>query len=123
MSTVHFALAYMPSVGASGRGMPIPSSIMIDDQIMSTTGATTITVPGNSAGVTGQTLFETAIAWIVTVSGGSVFVKFGPTGEGSPIASTPSPSDNTGSWLVLDGQTREFAARGGDKAHWIEAGF
>jgi len=43
-------------------------------------------------------------AWVITVTGNSVFVKFG---RGTPVATDQDI-------LILDGQTREFWARPGD---------
>ncbi len=43
--------------------------------------------------------------WVITVSGGDVWVKFGA----SPTAAAGDE------WLINDGQTREFKARAGDK--------
>ncbi len=43
--------------------------------------------------------------WVITVSGGDVWVKFGA----SPTAAAGDD------WLINDGQTREFKALAGDK--------
>lgn len=48
-------------------------------------------------------------AWIITVSGGNVTVKFGA-----------SPEATSQDILILDGQTREFWARPGDTVAIID---
>lgn len=52
-------------------------------------------------------------AWIITVTGGSVYVKFGPTND--------NPTATNQDILILDGQTREFWARPGDTVAIIDA--
>ncbi|MEP1292792.1 MAG: hypothetical protein ABJL56_19190, partial [Nitratireductor sp.] len=49
--------------------------------------------------------------WSITAVGGNVWIKFGA----APVAASGQD------WLVLDGQTREFAATAGDKVAVIDA--
>lgn len=121
MATVHIALAYWTSVSQTNTGLAVPSSRIIADQIMVSSGTsqtTLIACPGDPAGVSQENYHQTTTTWVVTASGGSVYVRFGGT------AATPasSPSDNEGAWLILTGQTRYFTAYPGDTASVIDAG-
>lgn len=127
MATVHIALAYWTSVGQTNTGLAVPSSIPIDTQIIvsaSTSKESSIECPGDPAGITYKAYHQTTTVWVLTVTGGAVYVKFGPAGIAATTpATTPSPSDEVlDSWLILDGQTRAFTAYPGHICTVIDAG-
>ena len=92
MATVHVVLAGASGRSSTGATMPVPNSVP--------TGVDTMTSSASSAqanfnaGASWKGLF-----WSITATGGNVYVAFGA----NPTAAAE------GGWLVLDGQTREFA--------------
>lgn len=92
MATVHVVLAGASGRSSTGSTMPVMNSVE--------TSADTLTSSGTSAqadfnaGTDWQHLF-----WSITATGGNVYAAFGA----DPAAAAES------GWLILDGQTREFA--------------
>lgn len=80
----------------TGYKDPVPSATIVG-------AATPITTSGTSqlADITSESGPYGAF-WVLTVTGGNVWVKFGT----NPVAAAGSD------WLILDGQTREFAIDG-----------
>jgi hypothetical protein len=107
MATAHFVVAQVNSRGLTNAALPIPLSVPMESEAISTSGtsqATTAAVPGTNR-------FSDHV-WIVSVSGGNVWVKFGAT----PTAAAGND------WLIQSGETREFGATvGGEKAAVIDA--
>jgi len=92
MATVHVVLAGASGRSATGATMPVPNSVP--------TGVDTMTSSASSA----QANFNAGsrwegLFWSITATGGNVYVAFG---------SDPTAVTDEG-WLILDGQTREFA--------------
>jgi hypothetical protein len=73
---------------------PVPSAVPFATEVITTTDTSQQSDIYNT-GVYGAY----GSYWIVTASGGDVWVKFG---------SDPTASEGN-DWLILDGQTREFA--------------
>lgn len=91
MATLHVVLARVSSRADTGMTLPTPESVEVDSD--------TVTPSGTSA-VSSLTAADQDV-WIVTAMGGNAWLKFGPD---TPVA----VSDD--GWLIIDGQTRDFAA-------------
>lgn len=91
MATVHVVLSRVRSRGDTGGTLPVLESVP--------SGVDTVTSSGTSA-LSSLTAGD-ADVWNVTASGGAVWLKFGP---GTPVAAADD------GWLLLDGQSRDFAA-------------
>lgn len=89
MATVHITLSSVQSRATTGMTMPVVDSVP--------TATDTMTSSGSSA----QSSITAALGgfWSITATGGNVFAKFG---------SNPTAVTDEG-WLILDGQTRDFA--------------
>lgn len=106
MATVGIALTSVGNIASSGLNavMPTPDSAAYGtDSITSSASSqqSSITVPSD-----GRQYY-----WVVTVSGGDVWVKFGDD---------PTAAAGDG-WLVADTTTRDWSAHGGQKAAIIDA--
>ncbi len=90
MATVHVTLSRVPPNAMYGPVMPVPYGVPV--------GADTLTSSASSslASLTG----EVGQFWSVVVTGGAVYVNFGP---GSPAAGQDA------GWLLLDAASRDFA--------------
>ncbi len=93
-ATVHIVLSAVPNrdrtVGVFTVPMPVALSVPLFSDTKTSSGTSAqsdITAPDANS------------FWSVTVTGGNVFVKFG---------SNPTAASDDG-WLILDGQTRDFA--------------
>jgi len=93
MATVQIVLAGATGRSATGATMPVVNSVPVDADTL-TSGASSAQADFSAPATGWETLF-----WSVTVTGGNVYVRFGA----NPTAVTEE------GWLVLDGQTREFA--------------
>ncbi len=91
MATLHVVLSRVVSRADTGATLPTPESVEVD--------ADTVTPSGTSQ-LSSLTAADQDV-WIVTAMGGSAWLKFG---AGEPVAA----SDD--GWLIVDGQTRDFAA-------------
>ena len=90
MATVHVVLCKVQ--GRNRRTiLPVPDSVPL--------GAKTATSSGSSAEVDVGVKGQPGQFWSVTVTGGNIYARFGA----NPTAVTDE------GWLILDGQTREFA--------------
>lgn len=126
MAQVHFAITTVRTVDQRGESVSLAFSRPLYDELISTSGAaqdTSIVIPGNPDGVANADTHACPYIWVVTASGGNVFVAFGGDDVGGWTPATPSPSDNKAVYLVLDGQTREFGGYPGDRGMVIDAGF
>lgn len=106
MATVDIAIAAAQTRGANGGTLPVYDPVPVDTDLITSSGTsqqTDFTVPAGSYG----------LVWCFTVTGGNVRVKFGD----NPTA----VAAEDGGWLILDGQTRDFAATAGHKAAVITA--
>lgn len=104
MATVHIALVTVPIGSRAGITM-LPDAEPYAQQDITSSGssqATTIACPSGAEGL---------YAWSVTSYGGAVRLTAG---------AAPTATAATG-WIVPDGQTREFAAKGGQKLAVINA--
>ena len=92
MATVHVVLFTCGGKTVKGTEMPVPKSIpaYVDTMASSATSA--------KASINSGSDWKNAF-WSITVSGGNVYARFGT----DPTAVTEE------GWLILDGQTREFA--------------
>lgn len=92
-------------IGVARDTTGLPS--LLDDNYVSAVTAST----GTSAtiGFAAKDYGTNGGAWVITVSGGNILVKFGPT-----------PTATSQDVLILDGQTREFWARPGDTVAIID---
>lgn len=104
MATVHCVLGSCAIGGRAGITR-IPETAAEAAETITSSGASQATTAAAPAGDEGVRF------WSVTAVGGNVWIKFGA----APVAASGQD------WLVLDGQTREFAARGGDKVAVIDA--
>lgn len=95
MATVHVVLAGASGRSATGATMPVPNSVPISADTMTSTASSA--KADFTAGASWQGLF-----WSITATGGNVYVRFGD----DPVAAAED------GWLVLDGQTRDFAVTG-----------
>lgn len=103
MATLHIVLARVAGRAQTGSTLPIPGSVPA--------GSDTVTPSGASA-VSSLEAADRDV-WTVTAMGGSAWLKFG---TGTPVAA----SDN--GWLIIDGQTRDFAAGvAGEKIAYMTA--
>ena len=93
MATVHIVLAGASGRSSTGATMPVMNSVETDADTM------TSSVTSAKSAITAPASAWAGLFWSVTASGGNVYVKFGD----DPTAVTDD------GWLVLDGQTREFA--------------
>ncbi|MDP3853612.1 hypothetical protein [Phenylobacterium sp.] len=91
MATVHVVLARVNGRADTGATMPIPMSQSTADETVTST-VNSVAVPG-LAGELGQ-------CWSLTVTGGNIWARFSSSGDDAGV--------DVG-WLILDGQTREFA--------------
>lgn len=90
MATVHIvnARTFLNSINGPH---PVPSSSPVVKQTITSSGSSQATSISASDGY-----------WVVTASGGNVWIKAGS-----------SPTAEAGNdWLILDGQTRDFAVSG-----------
>lgn len=90
MATVHIVLSKVQGLALTGVTMPVANSVPLysDTKTSSVTSQQSdITAPDTNA------------FWSITATGGNVYVKFG---------SNPTAVTDEG-WLILDGQTRDFA--------------
>lgn len=90
MATVHIVLSKVQGRALTGSTMPVADSVPLFSDTMTSSGTSaqsSITAP------------DTNGFWSITAKDGSVFVKFG---------SNPTAVTDEG-WLILDGQTRDFA--------------
>jgi hypothetical protein len=92
MTQVHIALARVSGRALTGSTMPVPDTTPL--------AAATVTATSVSAQVAGVAAPDGDCFWSVTVSGGAVEAAFG---------AGPEAGEDAG-WLILDGQTRDFAA-------------
>ena len=90
MATVHIVLSNVQSRALTGSTMPVADSVP--------TSVDTMTSTGTSA-PSSITAAATGAFWSITATGGNVYAKFG---------SNPTAVADEG-WLILDGQTRDFA--------------
>lgn len=81
---------------------------LLDDNFV--TGTTTSSGTAASIGFVAKDYGTNGGAWVITVSGNNVYVRFGV-----------SPTATSQDVLILDGQTREFWARPGDTVSVIDA--
>ncbi len=103
MATLHINLCRVAGRADTGMTLPVPSSIAA--------GADTVTPSGTSA--VSSLEASARDVWTVTAMGGNAWLKFG---TGTPLAA----SDD--GWLILDGQTRDFAAMtAGEKIAYMTA--
>lgn len=97
MATVHICIAQVTGRSINAASMPVPASQPLAVDTMTSSATSTVSTATTGAGLLDKTAF-----WSVTASGGKVWAKFGPSSP-APVAA----SDD--GWLILDGQTREFA--------------
>lgn len=90
MATVHVVLTGVQGRVSTGAVMPVCNSQPIAVNTMTSSGTSA------ESGIAGA---EVGNFWNVTATGGNVYVKAG----GNPTAATEN------GYLVLDGQTRDFA--------------
>ena len=120
MATVSIQIAqcFTKSAG-DGKSIPVAFSVPaftanITSSASSQAGG--ITVPGAPMlNDRGEHLKTTAYVWIITASGGNVWVKFETDGTPTPVAAAGAD------WLIVDGQTREFGAFAGQTCAVIDA--
>jgi len=93
MATVHVVLSVVQRRALTGATMPVPDSVPAFAETLTSTGTS---AQGAIQGSPGQ-------FWSVTAQGGKIWVAFGA----SPTAAVAAAGQ--GGWLVLDGQTRDFA--------------
>lgn len=103
MATVHCVIGSLRA-GAKGAAALLPGTTAEAAETLASGGASTASTI--AAGSTDAP----ARFWSITAVGGNVWVKFGT----APVAASGQD------WLVLDGQTREFAATAGDKVAVID---
>jgi hypothetical protein len=84
---------------------PVPNSKVVGAQSITTTGSS------QQSSVVSGANHNASQFWILTATGGNVWVKFGT----NPTAAAGSD------WLILDGQTREFKSAAGEKVAVINA--
>jgi hypothetical protein len=89
MATVHVAWVQVQDRALTGATLPSPDAHPMASEVL-TSGA------ASAAGTIATTSAEGF--WIVTVKGGAVLAGFG---------AAPTADDHN--WLILDGQTRDFA--------------
>ena len=90
MATLSVVLATGNTVSRWGDTLPVPLSVP--------KGAQALTTSGSSAQSSITTSASLSDIWILTASGGNIWVKFGT----NPTAAVG------GDWLILNGQTREI---------------
>lgn len=99
MATVHICIAQVTGRSVNAASMPVPASQPLAVDTMTSSATSTV-----STATTGSGLIDKSAFWSVTASGGKIWVRFGP---GAPAAVPVAAADD--GWLILDGQTREFA--------------
>ncbi len=98
MATVHIVLSQVGGRSTGGAAMPVANSIPIEvDTMTSTTSSVKSSIVASKGGLASASAF-----WTITGSGGNVWLAFG---------SDPTAAADSG-WLLLDGQTRDFAVTG-----------
>lgn len=93
MATAHIVLQNTSARADTGGTLPIPDSAVVSVATLTSSGTSQlsgITAAGPAQG----------LAWNVTASGGKLWVTMG---AGTPVAASGA------GWLVLDGQSRDFA--------------
>lgn len=93
MATVHVVLAQASGRSSTGATQPVINSVEYAADTMEPSATS-----AQSAAVAPASGWEN-LFWSITASGGNVYAQFG---------SDPTAMAKTG-WLILDGQTREFA--------------
>jgi len=104
-ATVDITLAGVDGKYA-GWNIPVINPVPVDTDLLTSSGTSQqsdFAVPTNGGG----------LVWIITVTGDKIRAKFG--------ANPTAVAAEDGGWLILDGQTREFVARPGDKVAVITA--
>jgi len=93
MATVHVVLAQASGRSSTGATQPVIDSVPVNaDTLTSSASSAKIDFAAPASGWQG-------LFWSITASGGNVYARFG---------SDPTAVTDEG-WLILDGQTREFA--------------
>lgn len=95
MATVHITVGQVTGVSTAGASMPVARSVPISADTMTSSGTSAQSSITASTG----SLSRQAAFWSITVTGGNVFVAFGPD---------PTAASDTGH-LLIDGTTRDFA--------------
>lgn len=98
MATVHICIAQVTGRSVNAASMPVPASQPIAVDTMTSSATSTVSTATTVAGLIDKTAF-----WSVTASGGKIWAKFGQPTPTPPVAVADD------GWLILDGQTREFA--------------
>ena len=107
MATVDINLATVEDRSKTTDAMPVISAVPIDTDLITSSGTSQQSDFASPAD-TGEGMY-----WVLTVTGGAVRAKFG--------ADPTAAAAEGGGWLILDGQTREFAAVPGQKVAIIDA--
>ena len=102
MATVNIVRTNVENIAVNGGSMPVANSLVKNTETITSSG---ISQASTDVAVAPQTEF-----WIITVSGGPVWVHF----AAAPVAVVGTE------WLILDGQTREFSCTAGDKVAVID---
>lgn len=105
-TTVDIKLASVRGARPYGAALAIVDSITLDDDLLTSSASSQqsdFSVPATT----------TDAVWVLTVTGGNIRALFGANPTATQL--------EAGGWLILAGQTREFAARAGDKCAIIDA--
>ncbi len=108
MATVDIMLTTVSGNGKAGVVMPVADAEPIVNKVITSSGVNQV------AAITVASY--TAAFWVITSTGGNIRCQFRSDGV-DPVATAVEG----GGWLVLDGQTREFAAKTGHKVAVITA--
>lgn len=95
-ATVHVTLAVVQDRAVTGSTLPVPPAAE----------RTAETLTSSAGSAVGTLVSNEGEVWIVTVSGGNVWVKYG---SGTPTAASGS------GYLLLAGSTQAFGADAGQK--------